>query len=160
MSMVKIELVGALRYGYKGDKYERGMHYLVKEDRAKLLLRLTTDKGFHVFRQVGATHTPVAPRPAPKVERDLPVVDTTKTQAEQYDDAVAAAAAEKVEEAKPVVVIDKPQETDISEEEALAALDAADEADGVEVETGDIEEIKVEEVNVAGPGEAGEGVQV
>lgn len=134
-SMVKVELVGALRYGYKGDKYERGVHYLVKEDRAKMLLRLTTDKGFHVFRQVGGDFVPVAPRPAPKVERDLPVVDTTKTKEQQYEEVLADSVKAKAEEAKPVVVVGGDVEDDITEEEALAEVEAEDEnaSSGVQV---------------------------
>lgn len=120
--LVKVELVGALRYGYKGEKFERNVHYLIRADRAKLLLRLTTDQGWHIFREVGKVFQPAAPV-APRVERALPVVDTSKTEAERHDEALTASVAEKVEEAKPVVDMSGvDREPDISEEEALAAL--------------------------------------
>ncbi len=87
--LVKIELVGALRYSYKGEKFYQNKHYLVKADRAKLLLRLTTDYGLYVFKEVGKAHSPVAEVPVKPRIRPVPVVDTTKTVAEQFDDALA-----------------------------------------------------------------------
>jgi len=124
--MVKIELVGCLRYGYKGDKYEQNVHYMVKADRAKLLLRLTTDYGYHVFKEVGKAFQPVATK-APAPERVLPVVDTTKTEEQQYDEQLTASAEAIVDEAKPVVVVGADKEPDISEEEAEVILEEAEE---------------------------------
>jgi hypothetical protein len=82
--LIKIELVGTNRYNYKSKKFERGVHYMVKADRAKTLLKLTTDHGLFVFKEVGKAHTPVAPQPVRNTRR-IPVVDTTKTPAEQHD---------------------------------------------------------------------------
>jgi hypothetical protein len=139
--MVKIELVGAIRYGYKSEKYERGVHYLVKADRAASLLRLTTDHGFYVFREVGQRHVPAAPQAA-RQARTIPVVDTSKSQAEQFEEALNSA----VEADRPVVVqphAAEAREPDITEEEALASLDD-DPDEGIPTLT----EVVVEEVNV------------
>ena len=125
--LVKIQLVGAIRYGYKGEKFERGVHYMVKADRAATLLALTNDAGFYMFREVGERPQAVAAPAVPK-QRSVPVVDTTKTAEEQYDEAVAAAVAESASDDTPVVVQPSAAdaEPDISEEEALAALDEED----------------------------------
>lgn len=144
--LVKIELVGCLRYSYKSEKFERNVHYMVKADRAASLLRLTTDHGFYVFKEVGERHVPVAPRPVARA-RAVPVVDTTKTAEEQYDDNVAEAVATSAAEVKPVVIADHAAapavEPDITEEEALAAT--ADEDELPVLEDVVVEEISVEE---------------
>lgn len=144
MSLVKIELVGAIRYGYKSEKFERNVHYMVKADRAATLLNLTTDNGFYVFREVGQRHTPVAAQAAPAV-RSKPVVDTTKSAEETYDESVAAAVAASAADDAPVVV--QPSaidvvEPDITEEEALKET-AVEEVEPI------IEDVVVEEINVA-----------
>ena len=145
--MTKIELVGCVRYGYKGSKYERNIHYLVKDDRAKLLLRLTTDHGFMVFKEVGKPFQPVITEQPVEKERDLPVIDTSKTEAERHDEAVVAAVLAIEEESKPVVVQDESElkvepeaevkiedvMADVTEEELGSEGSGADEDGGTPV---------------------------
>jgi hypothetical protein len=104
---VKVELVGATRYGYKGDKFEQGKHYIVKADRAKLLLRLASDTGLLMFREVGKDHVTHRVVKAAPVVKAIPVVDTTKSLEDQFQDQLDA-------EAKDVEVVD------ITEGEGLA----------------------------------------
>ncbi len=111
VELVKIQLVGALRYGYKGDKYEQNKHYLVKSDRAKMLLRLTTDYGLFVFKEVGKAHTPVAERPVTPRVRPIEVVDTTKTLEEQFDDKLSEA------DHDPTVEVVDLEDTEVAETE-------------------------------------------
>lgn len=88
--LVKIALVGAVRYGYKGAKFEQNKHYLVKADRAKLLLRLTSDSGLFIFKVVGKDHTPQRVIPVAAPVREIPVVDTTKSSEDQFQDVLDA----------------------------------------------------------------------
>jgi uncharacterized linocin/CFP29 family protein len=115
---VKVELVGAVRYGYKGDKFEQNKHYIVKADRAKLLLRLASDTGLLMFKEVGKDHVTHRVVKAAPVIQEVPVVDTTKSLEDQFQDVLDA-------EAKNVEVVD------ITEPEAEAAPPAEEEGEVV-----------------------------
>jgi len=102
VALKKIELVGARAYSYKGDQYHQNTHYMVKPDRAKLLLRLQSDYGFKVFKEVGVRLAPVVEQPQGTPEGKARVIDTTKSKEEQFEDELLAEAVE-ADAGKPIV---------------------------------------------------------
>lgn len=125
-ALTKIQLVGARAYSYKGMKFARNKHYLVPSDRARLLLKTTTDVGMKIFKEVGKPFEPMAREPEAPPVREMPVVDTTREKTDVFEEELLGEDDDDIELDVELMGIDEPGETEPSD----APDPAADEEEG------------------------------